>query len=104
MDDLMPNDGQAYSSDPRIETPAETIKKGMVSLAHPVETVEWFEDQIANADSLMNIETTELKIGDVTYTRKVSIEAQVLAQQMLGELLRTKMQEYQHFLDQVKWF
>lgn len=103
MDDTMPNDGQAYSSDPRVETEAERKYRASLNTVAPHldRTIEWFEEQIANTDSLANIETTALKIGDVTYTRKVSIEAQVLAQQMLAELLRTKQQEYIRFQETI---
>ncbi len=102
MDDLLPNDGQAYSSDPKITTHAEAMQRAQATSTNPQETVEWFEKQIARCDSLDNIETAEMKINGITYSRKVSIEAQILAQQMLIELLRAKMEEYKFFAENLK--
>lgn len=98
-----PNAGEAYSSDPKVVTKAEQVDLGKVATSAPVldELIEWFDVQIASADSLMNIETTKLTINGVKYERSVSIEGQVLANQILKQLLETKKADYVAFRDRL---
>lgn len=98
-----PNDGQAYSSDPSIQTEAEQADIARVASATPMldDLISWFDVQIRSADSLMNIETTKLTINGVKYERSVSIEAQVLANQILKGLLESKKSEYIDFKERI---
>lgn len=91
MDDY-PNDGEqmTYPKEaPLVQEEADL--KTTVDKSYPIlqDIIDWFEKEIALADSIDNIETKTL--SGVKYSRTVSVEAQVLAQQ----LLKGKLQESQ---------
>jgi len=98
-----PNSGEAYSSDPRVTTEAEQVDTAKVASGAPImdDLTAWFDEQIADSDSLMNIEITELTVNGVKYSRKVSIEAQVLAHQLVKGILEAKKQQYETFKGQL---
>lgn len=61
---------------------------------------EWFATAVADCDSIDNIQIKEMLVNGVTYSRKVSIEAQVLAYQLLKIKLSEKAAEYQRFMEE----
>lgn len=58
---------------------------------------DWFDDQIKRCPNISNIVTDSQEINGVTYARQVSIEAQVLAYQLLQSLLEEKRDEFREF-------
>lgn len=59
---------------------------------------EWFDRQIKFADSLDNVQVDLLEFQGIKRERRVSIEAQVLAHQMLMQMLKDKKQEFEEWL------
>lgn len=70
----------------------------LMSLPIMPAVAKWFRDQAANAPDIANIETKSLTINGVKYSRTVSIEGQVLAYQLLQELLIGKAKDFEKFM------
>jgi hypothetical protein len=58
---------------------------------------QWFDAQIADCPNITNIVTDAMTVNGATYTREVSIEAQVLAFQLLQKLLEEKRDEFKEY-------
>lgn len=61
---------------------------------------KWFEDQIKDCDNMHNIQVSKMTINGVSYGRTVSVEAQVLAYQLLKEKLTEKAHEFDDFAEE----
>lgn len=104
MSNLYPNAGDDYDttfypeeSEDRQE--AERQQKAVIAASYPVmkDVAEWFESQIQATDSLSNIQLQSITVGGIAHERKVSIEGQILAHQLLKELLEAKYQDFKQF-------
>lgn len=104
-DDLYQNDGETYQNgvyypgEPEERKEQERVEAGIIASSYPIITdvADWFAAEIAACDSLDNIQTTSVTYGLNTYDRKVSIEAQVLAYQLLKEKLAEKAKDFDRF-------
>jgi hypothetical protein len=105
-DDIYVNDGQTYDTtyypkdDPE-QVAEETADKAVKAASYPIlpEIAKWFEDQIDNSSRNRNIRVEEIEINGVKFSRKVSIEAQLLAYQLLENLLTEKSHEFKDFAE-----
>lgn len=101
-DELILNDGADFTNG--VYYPAETVEEkeaeakaaGIIAASYPVikDVDEWFEAAIDECDSVKNIEMTTMTYGGVKYERKIHVEAQVLAYQLLADLLADKRKEF----------
>lgn len=104
-DDLMPNDGEAFTNSvsypdiPEERVEEEAAEAAVIAASYPIlpKLADWFEKQMEQAGSLQNIETKSLTISGVKYTRTVSVEAQVLAYQLLHEMLAQVYHDFQEW-------
>lgn len=100
------NDGASYSDStdwqppkPEVQTEAANQVKSVVATSYPVinDVADWFEQQINNCDNIHNIQVASTTINGVKYTREIHVEAQVLAYQMLKDLLLEKARDWEGF-------
>lgn len=106
--DMYPNDGDSfqagiyYPEAPKEQTEAIAAESAAASVSFPImaEVLDWFNRQVEKAGDINQIETKRLTINGVTYGRTVSIEAQVLAQQLLKEMLAEKAHEWERFSEE----
>lgn len=104
-DDLYKNDGATYTNGVYYpEVPAEQVEdeakaRGILASSYPVmdDVAEWFKQSIADCDSISNIEIQAMTVHGVKYTREVSVQAQVLAYQLLKQALEDKAKEFSEF-------
>lgn len=104
-DDIYPRSGETFESTAYYPKPDEEQatedeqKAGVIAASLPImdDVADWFREQIAASSDVHNIQTTAMTINGVQYSRTVSIEAQVLAYQLLKELLAGKLQEFETF-------
>lgn len=106
-EDLYPNAGDSYDTPPgayypglpkeREEAEKEEVAAKSASLPILPEIAEWFQEQIARTDSVDNIKIDEMTLNGVRYSRKLSVEAQVLAFQLLKARLIEKAKEFDDF-------
>lgn len=103
-DDVYVNAGDSYDTTYYPEAPEEQQEeerheKMIRAASYPImdDLADWWKDMIEGCDDIHNIAMTEMTINDVKYTRAVSIEAQVLAYQLLKEKLIEKYQMFQGF-------
>jgi len=103
-DDIYVNDGESYNTAYYPEVPteqaeAEAQQKALIATAYPImdDIADWFADSIASCDNMHNIEMKQITINGAKYTRNASIEGQVLAYQMLKDLLQEKATEFAEF-------
>lgn len=104
--DLYVNDGETfdngeyYPDAPEERKTEEREAAAAVASSYPVmaEIAEWFKEQILACDDIHNIQATEIVRDGVTYSRKVSIEAQVLAFQLIKDKMQSKFDEYKEFI------
>lgn len=100
------NDGETFDNGiyapevPIEQQEQEQEEKAVTAASYPVmaSVAEWFKREIANCPNIHNIQTEAITIGETTYDRKVSIEAQVLAYQLLKEHLQAKFDEFKEFV------
>lgn len=104
MDDVYVNAGDDYDTNlyPATEyqkSDEEKVADGNKAASYPVMTDNyvWFSEQVAKARDISNIQVNVQQIAGTKVERKVSIEAQVMAYQMLAELLEEKANEYKDF-------
>lgn len=106
--DIYVNDGESFADQgayyPQIPTEqkeAELKEKAITAASYPVmaDVAEWFKQAILDADDIHNIEITRLTQDGVTYSRVVSIEAQVLAFQLYKEKMQEKFDEFKQFTE-----
>lgn len=104
-DDIYLRDGAAYTNGVYYpETPVEQVEeeqkaKGIKASSYPVmdEVAEWFDAAIKECDSISNIEMQTMTVSGVKYSRATSIEGQVMAYQLLKQLLKDKAVEFEEF-------
>jgi len=98
---LYPNAGDDmdttyYPELPKERVEAEAKQKSIKAASYPVmaDVEEWFRTQIAECDSIDNIQIDKVTIRGVLYERTISIEAQILAQRLLKDLLSSKYEDF----------
>ena len=103
-DDIYVNAGDSYDTTFYPDVPQERIEeesheKAIRAASYPImdELADWWKDMIESCDDIHNISVTEMTLNDVKYSRTVSIEAQVLAYQLLKEKPIEKYQLFQGF-------
>lgn len=105
-DDIYMNEGNSYDSpgvyyptEPEAQVEEQIAQSAPKVASYPVmdEVTAWFEQQIKECDDIHNIQVTTMTINGVKYSRTVSVEAQVLAMQLLKEKLRDKAHEFSNF-------
>lgn len=103
-DDLYSRDGETYNGQYYPKKSDEDEKEdsrqdAINSASFPIikDVAKWFEAQIAAAGDIDNIETRSMSFNGIKYSRTVSIEAQVLAAQLLKEKLAMKFEEFKDF-------
>jgi hypothetical protein len=103
-DDIYPNDGSAfdtaaYAAEPEERIADEVAHASMKAASYPIlgDVAGWFEEQLAQCDSIDNIQFDLTVIAGMPVERKLSVEAQVLAYRMLKELLNDKYREFEDF-------
>jgi hypothetical protein len=103
--DVYPNDGETfqqgayYPGTPEEQAVAEKEEAAKKSASFPIlgDLAEWFEQQIKACDDIHAIQITTMEINGVKFSRKVSVEAQVLAMQLLKERFTEKYHEFEKF-------
>jgi hypothetical protein len=104
-DDVYLNAGDSYDAPgvyyPKQAEPTEEELQARAAMvqSYPImaSVYEWFEMQIDGADSIQNIKMQSMTVNGVKYSREVSIEAQVLAFQLLKDMLIEKQAEFKTF-------
>lgn len=107
-DDVYVNEGSSYDNgiyypgEPEERKEAEeeqaAEKAGPIPVLQNVH--QWLLDQAKECDNIHAIEVTELTINGVKYSRKVSVEAQVLCMQLMKERMNTKAEEFKDFAEE----
>lgn len=74
-------------------------QNGVLMQSYPImgDVAQWFDECIAECDSIRNIEMTSKTINGVKYSREIHIEAQALAYQLLMQLLEDKKASWGEF-------
>lgn len=104
-DDIYVNDGETfvdsayYPAPPTDRVEAEVTEASIKAASYPImgAVADWFIDAVAECDNLDNIETHAMTINGVKVGRTMSIEVQVLAYQLLKQLLMDKCTEFNQF-------
>jgi len=103
---LLPRDGESFDNtyypEPPIEQQeAEQAEKGKKAASYPVlpEIAEWFQNRIKACDTIDNIQITTTTVNGVGYDRNMHVEAQILAYQLLKQLLEQEYHKWQEFQD-----
>lgn len=103
-DNLYPNAGDDYNTAYYPAPPAEQTEEIAASQAikaasYPIlpSIGEWFENQINECDNIHNIQVTSITINGIKYSRDISVQAQVLAYQLLKEKLQEKYDEFKDY-------
>jgi hypothetical protein len=93
--------GIYYPDTPKEQKAKEKDEAAVKAASFPIlkDLAGWFEEQIKDCDDIHNIQITEMEVNGVKFTRKASIEGQVLAMQLLKEKLTAKYHEFQKFGD-----
>lgn len=107
-DDIYVNEGSSYDNGvyypnaPEERLEAEREDSAKKSASYPVlkEIASWFERQIQACDSMDNIQIETLEVNGVKFSRTVSVEAQVLAMQLLKQQLQMQYEEYKTFQEE----
>lgn len=100
--DIYVNEGETFSpgayypDEPAEQKEEIQAQNAVIAASYPVmeSVAEWFKEQIEQAKSIDNIQLSNID----GYTAKVSIEGQILAYRLLGQLLTDKSQEFKRFL------
>ena len=106
FDDLYLRDGATetngiyYPEKPEEQVEAEVKQKGTIASSYPImgDVAEWFKEAIADSNDLNNIDLNKTEINGVSVS--VSAEAQLLAYQLLGQLLTDKAKEFDEFMQE----
>ena len=96
------NDGATYDwqpPQPEVQQEADKHIKAVVAPSFPImdDVAQWFDEQIADSRDRRNIQVTALTVNGVKYSREVSVEAQVLAMELLEQKLTAKRAEWGTF-------
>lgn len=104
-DDVYVNSGESYvggayyPGEP--EERKEIEQQQAAERTGPIEVLQgiynWFDQQIKDCDNIHNIEVNEMTVNGVKFSRKVSVEAQVLALQLLKERFVEKRDEFKQY-------
>lgn len=105
-DDLYINDGDSFGAEfqyydqPEERKQAEQAQAAAVNAPTPLQenVAKWFEEEIAKCNLPENIMTRTVEIAGVKVESKASIEGQVIAYQMLKQLLTDKFSEFEKFI------
>lgn len=108
FDDLYLRDGATetngiyYPEKPEEQVEAEVKQKGTIASSYPImgDVADWFKEAIADSNDLNHVDFTKTEINGVAVSMNVSVEAQVLAYQMLGQLLTDKAKEFDEFMQE----
>lgn len=109
-DDIYLRDGESYQAPgvyypeaPEEQKAAEQDIRNIKAASYPIleDNLKWFEEAINACDNMDNIVTADMTRNGVTYSRRVSVEAQVLAYQLLKAKLQEKYAEYQEFAKEI---
>lgn len=106
-DNIYQNDGESFQNgiyypeapDERREDESKELAGVSASLPIMPEIAAWFDAAVAECDNMDNIQIDEIEANGVRYHRNVSIEAQVLAYQLLKAKLTEKKLEFQDFME-----
>lgn len=101
-DDILGSDGATYhDQDYQSTIPHDQLiefqeQTSMLASSYPImqDVIAWFETQIDHATHTDDVILDTMTINGVTIDRKVSIEAQVLAQRLLRTKLENKFSEF----------
>lgn len=104
-DDLYLRDGADYTNGiyypevPTEQKEEEAKHKGTIASSYPImdDVANWFDEAITECSDIANIETSTTTINGVKYSRTIHVEAQVLAYQLLKQLLQDKAAEFKEF-------
>lgn len=104
-DDVYVNDGETYQdtayypTEPQEQKESQAHDAGIKAASYPImpELAEWFQTAITDCDNIHNIQVTAMTVNGVQYSRQISVEAQVLAYQLLKEKLQEKAEEFAKF-------
>lgn len=93
------DNGNYYPKPPADQVAEIAETEGIKAASYPVlgSVAAWFEQQLINCNDITNVVTDSQTINGVTYSRQVSIEAQVLAYQILKGLLQDKFDEFKEY-------
>lgn len=93
--------GDYYPGVPAERTEAEQAEAAPIAGSYPImeDVAKWFEAQIAECDDMHNIQTSKLTVNGAVFERTVSVEAQVLAYQLLKEKLQAKFNTFKAFAE-----
>ena len=105
MDDVPITDGESfqngvyYPTTPKERVEAEVTQAVIKASSYPVmeDVAEWFKDAIFSCSAISNIQITTMDVNGIKYDRKTSVEAQVLAYQLLETMLTNKFDEFREF-------
>lgn len=91
--------GEYYPAPPAERVEEERQERAIKAASYPImdDLADWWKAMIDGCDDIHNIAMTDMTVNDVKYTRSVSIEAQVLAYQIVKEKLIEKYQLFQNF-------
>jgi hypothetical protein len=91
--------GVIYAEEDRDIVEERAKQDGVLAASYPImkDVADWFQECISECDSLTNIEMVAQTVNGVKYERTVSIEAQVLAYQLLKQLLEDKKNSWGEF-------
>lgn len=93
-----------YPEDDEDRKNEEQQQQGNLAASYPIlaDVDDWFESQILNASDIHNIQIHERTINGIKYNRTVSVEAQVLAYQLLKEILAEKQNEFKELAQKLR--
>ena len=100
-DDVLPNDGeQKVDQMPALnEVEVDETKTSKKSIQEDM--VDWFDVNIGSYGSIDEIQIDVMKHNGVSYDRKTSVEAQLLAHKLFVQLLIEKKAEFTAFLEKL---
>jgi hypothetical protein len=102
-DDIIPSDSGAYPDyqpeEPQERKQAEREATSAIATSYPImdDVKQWFTDSIIDFDSIDSIQMEAITVNGVLYDRKVSIEAQLLAQKLCKQKFIDKAQAWGDF-------
>lgn len=105
-DDLYLHSGETYDGppayypkEPEAQVDERRKEHTVIAASYPImaDIADWFRTEIDACDRISNIETRAISANGMHYSLKVSIEAQVLAYQLLREKLEGKLQQFAQF-------
>ena len=102
--DPYPNSGESF--DEAVDDTFDLIEEARTraNISYPIvdEFLEFLEDQLKAVPNITNIQTSKQKYNGIEYSRTISIEGQVLAYQMMYDLLMSQIQKAKTFQELAK--